>query len=359
MGNNISDAPAVQVMKAIRFETPDYLPRWDNYWGSFAARWRKHNGLTDNADPGYYYGCGVSIQLGDESLLPSAKGLVKSGNGFELVNDGWGRVVKMQDGAVFSETTDRILKDPPELDKLIPEPADLPARYKGFVENVESERKAGRCVFGKIGGIYCRGQFVRGEENLLMDMLLDKKFCNDFFDLMAEHLTGMALQTLSRGNLWDTGLFVYDDMAGSKTPNFSPDLFEEFFLPRYKKMIARIKQAGCAHVFFHSDGNIVPLLDLLLEAGFEGFNPLEPACGLNLVKLREKYGRRMIFFGGVCNKYILPGGNKKEIEAHVRPLIDLGRDGGLIIGQASIGDDISPETYDYYMSLVSKYGNYS
>ncbi len=54
----------------------------------------------------------------------------------------------------------------------------------------------------------------------------------------------------------------------------------------------------------------------------------------------------------------LPRGDKKEIEAHVKPLAELGADGGLIIGSASIGDDISPQTYDYYISLLDKYGQY-
>jgi len=85
---------------------------------------------------------------------------------------------------------------------------------------------------------------------------------------------------------------------------------------------------------------------------------LEPRTGLSLVKLRERYGKRIVFFGGVCNTLILPSGDKKAIEAHVRPLIELGRDGGLVIGSASIGEDISPETYDFYSSLLDRYANY-
>ena len=107
------------------------------------------------------------------------------------------------------------------------------------------------------------------------------------------------------------------------------------------------------------DGNIGPLIDLLLTAGFEGFNPLEPRCGLDLFELRERYGEKVVFFGGICNTSVLPGGNKKEIESMVRRLIELGRAGGLVIGSASIGDDILPETYDFYMRLLQRHANYS
>lgn len=258
----------------------------------------------------------VSIErLGDESFFPSLSGkVIRTEGEYEIVNDGWGRIIKRSKKGYFAETVERLLKDHSDLDKIMPEPAERDSRFTGFPEDVQSEKQRGVFVFAKIGGLYCRGQFVRGEEDLLMDMMLEKSFCNEFFDLMAEHLTQMALQTLKRGNLWDSGLLVCDDMASSKMPNFSPDIFEEFFLPRYKKMLSTVRKAGCARVFFHSDGNIGPLLDLLIEAGFEGFNPLEPSCGLDLIKLREKYGRKIVFCGGVCNKYILPKGNKKRLK---------------------------------------------
>jgi uroporphyrinogen decarboxylase len=316
-------------------------------------------GLPSTATPDDYYGRCVCEDMGNETLFPSIdEKVVKKGDDFDIINDGWGRITRRAKDGYFSETIDRILKTHNDIDKIIPEPTDLESRFSGFPERVEAKKKKGIYVFAKIGGLYCRSQFVRGEEDLLMDMMLERSFCNELFDIMAEHLTGMALQTLERGSLWETGLFVCDDMANSKMPNFSPDIFAEFLLPRYKQMLAAVRKAGCKHVFFHSDGNIGPLLDLLIEAGFEGFNPLEPSCGLDLIKLREKYGKKIVLAGGICNTRILPRGNKKEIEAHVRPLIELGRDGGVIIGQASIGDDVKPETYDYYMSLIKKYGQY-
>jgi hypothetical protein len=42
----------------------------------------------------------------------------------------------------------------------------------------------------------------------------------------------------------------------------------------------------------------------------------------------------------------------------VLPLLELGRKGGVILGMASVADDVSPEAYDYYMSLVKKKGIY-
>ena len=349
-----------RVMAAVNFQSPDRLPIWDKYWGKFTERWQQYMGLGPEANPIDYYGIDVSVCVADESFFPSRRGVIRDDGDYSISDDGWGRIIRTgKHDSYFMETLESVLDDTSKLDSLAFEPADLEMRYNGFADVVAAERKSGRCVFAKTGGLYIRSHFLRGEDKLLVDMALDEDFCDALFDRVAAHLTSMALETLKRTNAWETGLFVYDDMANTSATMFSPAMFERYFLPRYKKLISTVRDAGCKHFFLHSDGNIGPVLDMLLEAGFEGFNPLEPRCGLDLVKLREKYGNRIVFFGGMCNTQILPRGDKKEIESFVRPLIELGRDGGVVFGQASIGDDVSPEIYDFYMSLMKKHGDYS
>ena len=79
---------------------------------------------------------------------------------------------------------------------------------------------------------------------------------------------------------------------------------------------------------------------------------------MDVLMLKKKYVKKLSYLGGVDNAIILPRGDKKEIENHVRPILKVGREGGIAIGTHSIGDDISVETYEYYHSLVQKYGNY-
>ncbi|MDX1358884.1 MAG: uroporphyrinogen decarboxylase family protein, partial [Clostridia bacterium] len=140
--------------------------------------------------------------------------------------------------------------------------------------------------------------------------------------------------------------------ASTYSPMFSPELFEKYMLPRYKRIIEECQKAGCRHFYFHSDGNILPVMDMLIEAGFEGFNPLEPRSGLGLLKLREKYGKKIILFGGICNTEILPSGDRALIKSHVEPLVELAKDGGVVLGTASVAGDVPPEAYDYCMKLI-------
>ena len=347
---------AERVVAAMEFRKPDRTPVWDGYhFAKFQDNWRKSKGLGEDIDPTNYYGMDVAICIGNEGVFPSRQGHIRDEGDYGIWRDGWGRTIRIgKKDSYFDQTLDSLLDDPANLDRLTFEPASLESRYEGVAERAAAERAAGRCVFAKIGGLYNRSHLIRGEERLLVDMALDPCFCDEFFDRVARHFTDMALETLKRTNAWEAGLFVYDDMAGMKGPMFSPAMFERYFLPRYRDMIAEIRRAGCKRFFLHSDGDIRPVMDMLLDAGFSGFNPLEPRAGIDLVKLREKYGKRMVFFGGVCNSVILPRGDREEIRRHIEPLVELARDGGLVVGTASIYHDVSPEAFEYYMSLVGR-----
>ncbi|MDO8588583.1 MAG: uroporphyrinogen decarboxylase family protein [Armatimonadota bacterium] len=347
---------AERVLTAVDFGKSDRTPVWDAYhFPGFVENWRRWKGVGAETTPRDHYGMDVAICMGDESFFPSRQGHVRNEGDYGIWRDGWGRTIRVgKKDSYFDQTLDSLLDDTSNLDRLTFEPASLETRYDGLAERVAAEREAGRCVFAKIGGIYVRGHFARGEERLLVDMALDPPFCDELFDRVARHFTDMAIETLRRTDAWETGLFVYDDMAGLNGPMFSPAMFERYFLPRYKKMIEEIRLAGCKRFFLHSDGDIRPVMDMLLDAGFQGFHPLEPRAGIDPVKLREKYGRRAVFFGGVCNTLVLPGGDRAEIRRRIGPLVELARDGGYVVGTASIFDDISPEAYDFYMSLVGR-----
>lgn len=345
-----------RALAAIRFVPADRIPLWQPWYEpAFVENWRKFKGVGAEAHPLQCYRYDTTILIGDESYFPSQRKLIRREGEYEIWNDGWGCIVRKKPGGYFAETIDRMLKEPGDLDRIEFEPVAAPIRFEGLAESAAQARESGRCAFTKIGGLYNRSHLLRAEERLLRDMALDESFCDALFDRVARHFEQMAIETLRRTQTWDTGLFVYDDSCSSKGPMFSPRMFERYFLPRYQAIIARCRKAGCEHFFFHSDGNLGPVLDLLIEAGFEGFNPLEPRCGPGLVALRRKYGKKLVAIGGLCNTQILPRNDRREIEAHIRPLLELAREGGVILGVASIPGEMPPEAWDYAMRLIEDF----
>jgi len=307
-----------------------------------------------------YYGTDIGIECADETFFPSQRRLVKKEEGYIFVNDGWGRIIKCKNGAdkfqFPAQDVENILEDKINLDKIKFESTDSDIRYKHFSPGVEKQKKK-RCVFCKVGGPFIRSWFIRGSD-LLMDLAADSGFARELAEKVGEHRIGIGLESLKRGNLYESGIWIFDDMGANTGPLFSPKVFEKVYLPVYKKMVSSFKDAGARKVILHSDGNILPFLDMLIEAGIDGINPVEYKAGMNILKLRRKYGGRLSYLGGVDNAVILPRGDKKEIGKHIRPILEAGREGGIAIGTHSIGDDISVETYEYYRSLVQRYGNY-
>lgn len=347
-----SDAAKI-VRQAFSFEKPDRLPVFDGFWGEFIAKWRKVRHQSADADIEDYYWIDLQVPVANETFFPTRMGEVGRAGADVFVNDGWGRVVRTRPGTYFSEPVERVFNSPADLEAIVFDPPDLDIRYRDFGREVERQRQKGRAVFVKIGGPFIRTTFFRGEVEFLMDMARDAPFAGAQVEKVGEHLLQIGLESLKRANAYDFGLWIYDDMCNLSGPMFSPKTFENILLPVYRRMISAIKAAGARWVILHCDGNVRPLLDMLLDAGIDGINPVEYSAGLDVVELMEKYGGRLRCIGGVCNTHILPSGDKTRIREHVEALVEAGRDGGLVIGSHSIGPDISIEAYELYRRLVA------
>ncbi len=341
-----------RVMQSLNFQPVDRLATFDGFWGDFTAAWRRHKGLPDDVDPVDYYEIDIAICVADETAWPSQAGTVEDRGADVIERDGWGRLIRRVKDGYFSETLEVAVPEKCDLDKVTFEDPQADGRYEGFLKSVEHHRGV-RTPFCKIGGPFLRTCFVRGEMDFLLDIAGDVSFARDLAAKVADHIMVVGLESLRRGGLYDTGIWMFDDMAYNDNPMFSPKQFEQVFLPSYRKLANAFKEAGAAKVVLHSDGNIMPVLDMLIDAGIDAINPVEPKAGMDILDLKHKYGDRLAYIGGMCNAHVLPRGSKADIKAQVDRIKEAAQDGGVIIGAHSIGSDVPPENYDYYQSLVA------
>ena len=345
------------VEQALSFQPPDRLPVYNSFW-EFETAWRRAYGLPADVPIEDYYWLDLHVSVATEAFFPSRIREVERRGEDIYFDDGWGRIKRRREGAYFSETVERLLEKPADLDRIVFESPQLDARYVNFVEDAARHRQKGRAVFVKIGGPFIRSSFFRGETQFLMDLAADEGFAKALVERTGEHLLQVGLESLRRASAYNFGVWIYDDMCSIDAPMFSPGTFERILLPTYKRIVSRLKAAGARWVIFHSDGNQVPLLDMLLEAGIDGINPVEPSAGMDAVALLEQYAGRLRIVGGVCNTRVLPRGDREAIRRHVAPLVEAGRDGGLIIGTASISPEVPVASYEYFRQLVAKLGAY-
>lgn len=151
------------------------------------------------------------------------------------------------------------------------------------------------------------------------------------------------------------GFDVYvttDDMAFKTAPYFSPELFRELVLPRYREL-ARVVDLPW---IVHSDGNILPLLDDLLSLGVAGIHPLEKGA-VDIRAVKRDWGRRVCLLGNV-DLNLLGAGEPDAVAEEVRLLIrDLAPGGGYIVSSGnSLAGYLLPENVRAMAEAVRRYG---
>jgi len=116
-------------------------------------------------------------------------------------------------------------------------------------------------------------------------------------------------------------VLTFTDLAYKNGPIFSVNYYKKEFMPRLKKLNDTYHNAG-VKCLFHSDGNIMPLLDDLIEAGIDGINPIEVAAGMSVKEVREKYGNKIFITGGIDVSQLMPFGTPEEVAEACRQAID-------------------------------------
>ena len=148
--------------------------------------------------------------------------------------------------------------------------------------------------------------------------------------------------------------FSTDDMAFKSAPFFSPQVFRELVLPHYKRVAPKITIPWA----IHTDGNIMPFLDDLLDLGIAGLHPLEKGA-MDIRAVKRDYGHRVCLLGNV-DLNILGAGTPQDVDDEVRGLIrDVGPGGGYIVTSGnSLAAYCLPDNVLALSAAVQKYGKY-
>jgi uroporphyrinogen decarboxylase len=149
--------------------------------------------------------------------------------------------------------------------------------------------------------------------------------------------------------------FWWEDMSDRHGPCVSPRIFKEFFLPHYKRVTGFLAHHGIDRVLMDTDGNIKPLLDLLIEAGINGQWPLEVNSGMNAVELRKKYGERLFLVGNLDKVELAKGGQsmRNEVDSKVPVLKEIG--GYLPGADHLIPVEFTLERFKEYADYIKRY----
>ena len=187
---------------------------------------------------------------------------------------------------------------------------------------------------------------VEGVSYLLYD---DRAFVEQAAEEVADCILGVLDRALD-GMQYDFAVF-WEDMAGKGGPLISPRHYRQIFVPHYRRITDRLRQAGIEIMMLDSDGNVEDLIPIWLDLGIQFIYPMEVAAGMDVVALRKQYGRNLIIGGGM-DKRILAS-TKAAVRDMVEEKVPLLREGGYVPGcDHAMPQDIPWENYLYYRQLV-------
>ena len=146
----------------------------------------------------------------------------------------------------------------------------------------------------------------------------------------------------------DIVMMSADDWGTQNSLIASPDVFRTLFLPYMRRVNNECRRiAPGVKIFMHNCGAIYPLIDLIVEAGFDVLNPVQWSAGRHTYgQWKEKcHGRLALWGGGVNAQATLPMGTVREVQAEVREVVRcLGKGGGYVFNSThNITAEIPPE----------------
>jgi hypothetical protein len=153
-----------------------------------------------------------------------------------------------------------------------------------------------------------------------------------------ERQVEIAIENLTRifavvGNKVNA-MFICGTDFGTQDSTFcSPEQFDEIWLPYYRKINDWIHENTQWLTFKHSCGAVEGLLDHFIRAGFDIINPVQiNATGMDPVKLKQRYGRDLVFWGGgIDTQKVLPFGKPEEVREQVLRNCEIfNKDGGFV-----------------------------
>jgi uroporphyrinogen decarboxylase len=228
-------------------------------------------------------------------------------------------------------------------------------RWQDVAGQVTQIKQQGLAVIYSAVQIFEPAWYLRGLDNLLVDMVLEPEIAAACLDRMTEVQAGIAARMAAAG----VDLIVFgDDVGTQKSLMMQPETWRTWLKPTMQRAISAAKDVNPdVLAYYHSDGVIHDIIPDLIEIGVDVLNPVQPEC-MDPAKLKTQYGDRLSFWGTIGTQTTMPFGTPDEVRETVRLRIEtVGRGGGLVIAPTHLLEPEVPwANIDALVEAVRTYG---
>ena len=154
------------------------------------------------------------------------------------------------------------------------------------------------------------------------------------------------------------GFALCSDYCLNTGPFFSPEQFGEFVAPYLAKLIEGYRSMGY-YTIKHTDGNIMPIIDQLVQAKPHALHSIDPQAGVDIAEVKKLYGDKICLIGNV-NCGLLQTGTEEEAKESARYALKSGMPGGGYIFSTSncVYTGMQLSRYELMLDVWRREGNY-
>lgn len=350
----VTKASRQRVMAALRCEEPDRVPFLDPVIDEAVA-------LPLLGKPLPADSIGGELGTGDE---PVFRGMLLGSENYDAMDlvdyldlDGFGMYLFLKHEGIQEQSEGHYMvhggriKNRADFEQIhLPDPDD-PALYEPYRSFIEKYQDTGRALFCFLNLGSDPVILGMGFETFSYALYDDRILIDDLFSLY----TGWYARAVK--HLCDLGfdfLWFGDDIAFKTGPYVSPRVFRELFIPHYRRVVENITIPW----IYHSDGNVLPVLDDLLDLGMSGLHPIEPEA-MEISELKQRYHGEVCLCGNISVDALCRA-TPQEIDTLVYNAIQVAAPGGgYIAGSAnSIPYYARPDNVIAMQRAIRKYGKY-
>jgi len=181
------------------------------------------------------------------------------------------------------------------------------------------------------------------------------KFIKEVYKVFATFTKDLYMSFMDAG----AELFIESgDLAYHTGPMMNPKYYNEFLLPAYKIITEAVHERG-GKIVLHSDGQITPLLDFIVNCNFDGLHSLEPTANVDLALIKKKVGDKLCLLGNIDVSHVLVNGTKQEVYDAVKFAIKTaGPGGGFIVSAANMHPAVKVQNLKWMIEATKKFGEY-
>lgn len=209
------------------------------------------------------------------------------------------------------------------------------------------------------GGILEQTIGLRGLQTFLSDLYENREIVEELLDRNLINQQEIWGRWLNEVGDWVSIVMYGDDYGTQGRPLLHPNMWQKLVKPRVKELIQSIKKYfPHIRIQLHSCGSIAEIIPDLIEIGFDVLNPVQPTRGMDHAALKEKFGSRICFHGGIDIQEVLPRGSQLEVQNEVKRVLNtLAKDHtGYIFAMAhNILADVPPENISVAFNALDRY----